>query len=125
MSAAAERRKSSTVRARGESRSMLVQCALVGCLLLSSCPRQVAAADDVLTVSVFISGITEEASGFTGVLDGRPFRAATDLAMELVNSNSSLLPGYELQLDYTDAKVGTLAGLCQCRLLSVCVVHIR
>ena len=88
----------------------MVQCLLVGSLLLSTSAPRAAAADEVLTVSVFISGITEEASGFTGELDGRPFQAATEIARELVNSNSDLLPGYELQLAYTDAKVSTVTA---------------
>ena len=103
------------VWARGECRSsssvsVLVHCLLVCCLVLSSCPASqcVAAAREPLTVSVFISGITEEASGFTGELDGRPFQAATELAKELINNNLDLLPGYELQLDYTDAKVSAV-----------------
>ena len=97
--------------ARGDSVSMMVHRLLVCCLLLSSWPgtQCVAAANEPLTVSVFISGITEEASGFTGELDGRPFMAATELAKELINNNPDLLPGYELQLDYTDAKVSAFA----------------
>ena len=63
--------------------------------------------DQNITIAVFISGITEteEASGFTGAVDGRPFRAAVELAKDLVNDNRSLLPGYRLEVAYTDAKV--------------------
>ena len=85
--------------------SVWTHCLLVWCLLFSG----VAAVDEPLTVSVFISGITEETSGFTGELDGRPFQAATELAKDLINRNPDLLPGYELQLDYTDAKVSPVA----------------
>lgn len=69
--------------------------------------RPTAAEDQVITVSVFISGITEteEASGFTGVVDGRPFKAAVGLARDLINNDTSLLPGYRLELSFTDAKV--------------------
>ena len=93
------------------SGSVSVWVLLVWCLFLSSCPGSqcVAAAREPLTVSVFISGITDEASGFTGELDGRPFQAATELAKERINSNPVLLPRYELQLAYTDAKVSAMA----------------
>lgn len=105
MSTGAERR---ILGPRGyDSVSVFVHCRLLlCCLLLSFWPGSqcVAAAGEPLTVSVFISGITEEASGFTGELDGRPFQAATELARELINNNPDVLPGYELQLDYTDAK---------------------
>ena len=106
MSIGAERR---ILGPRGhDSVSVFVHCRLLlCCLLLSLWPGSqcVAAAGEPLTVSVFISGITEEASGFTGELDGRPFQAATELARELINNDPDVLPGYELQLDYTDAKV--------------------
>ncbi len=88
----------------GECRSSIVHWLVVCCLLVSS-SLCVTAASEPLTVSVFISGITEEASGFTGEVDGRPFQAATELAREMINNDPDLLPGYELQLDYTDAKV--------------------
>lgn len=78
---------------------------LLGVVLLSGLCEM--AEDRNITVAVFISGITEteEASGFTGVVDGRPFKAAVELAKDLINANSSLLPGYRLELAYTDAKV--------------------
>ena len=95
----------------GECRSSIVHWLVVCCCLLIcsswSGSQCVTAASEPLTVSVFISGITEEASGFTGEVDGRPFQAATELARELINNDPTLLPGYELQLDYTDAKVSS------------------
>lgn len=88
----------------------LVYGILLAVILLFSC-RRTAAEDQVITVSVFISGITEteEASGFTGVVDGRPFKAAVGLARDLINSDTSLLPGYRLELAFTDAKVSIAA----------------
>ena len=84
---------------------MVLRSVLLWFLLAMSFRHTVA--DEVLTVSVFISGITEteEASGFTGVVDGRPFKAAVGLAMDLINNDTSLLPGHRLELDFTDAKV--------------------
>lgn len=75
-------------------------------LLCNYCQRTTAE-DQAITVSVFISGITEteEASGFTGTVDGRPFKAAVCLARDLINNDTSLLPGYKLELAFTDAKV--------------------
>lgn len=113
---AVERRNLSSVGTRrsvtNSVMSVLVHCLLLWCILLSPCAQTEAAANsEPLTVSVFISGITEEASGFTGGLDGRPFEAAAEIAKDLVNSNPDLLPGYELQLDYTDARVSSALGV--------------
>ena len=90
--------------------SLMVQSILLGLFFLSTCRHTVA--DEIITVSVFISGITEteEASGFTGVVDGRPFKAAVSLARDLINNDTSLLSGYKLELAYTDAKVSEIAS---------------
>ena len=105
---AVERRRLSSVvlTRRSVTNCMMVHLLLVWFMLLSpGVLTEAAANSEPLTVSVFISGITEEASGFTGELDGRPFEAAAEIAKDLINSNPDLLPGYELQLDYTDARV--------------------
>ena len=77
-------------------------------LLLFFSSSQQTAAQEVITVSVFISGITEGTSGFTGDLDGRPFKAAVELARDLIYNDTSLLPGYQLELAFTDAKVSVI-----------------
>ena len=89
---------------------------LLGVLSLSE-----TTSDQNITIAVFISGITEteEASGFTGDLDGRPFRAAVELAKDLVNDNATLLPGYRLEVAYTDAKVSSYFNLY----LYTCTLH--
>lgn len=53
-----------------------------------------------LTLAVFVSGrvsgVSEAQDGYTGDLDGRPFRAAVNMAVEMVNNDSAILPGYTL-----------------------------
>lgn len=62
-----------------------------------------------LTLAVFISGITEGTGGFTGNLDGRVFKAAVELAVEIINENSTdLLPGYQLNHAFNDSRVSAL-----------------
>lgn len=66
-----------------------------------------------LTITVFISGITNETSPqqsqkevvFVSDLDGRQFQAAVDLAVEAVNNCSDILNGYNLQVQYVDSQV--------------------
>lgn len=71
----------------------------------SICRVQAADADTTLTLAVFISGINTTGSLGGGEDMGRPFVEAVDLAVQLVNNNTSLLPGYELAYTLTDSQV--------------------
>lgn len=73
-------------------------CACIGCA---------SAQDDVLTLAVFIS-INNTFTG--GINIGRPFVEAVDLAVELINNDTTLLPGYKLQYELSDAQVCVCIG---------------
>ena len=58
-----------------------------------------------LIIGVFISAFNSTGS-FTGGSDtGRPFVEAVQLAVELINNDTTLLPGYTLDYDLTDSQV--------------------
>ena len=67
---------------------------------------QPAGTEDVpLTLAVFISAINTTGS-ITGSSDvGRPFVEAVNLAVELVNNNTDLIPGYSLEYELADSQV--------------------
>ena len=59
-----------------------------------------------LTLAVFISGITNGTGQFTGNLDGRVFKAAVEMAVDIINQNSTdLLQGYQLNHAFNDSRV--------------------
>lgn len=64
-----------------------------------------------LTLAVFVSGrvsgVSEAQDGYTGDLDGRPFRAAVNMAVEMVNNDSAILPGYTLARLIKDSRVSS------------------
>lgn len=61
-----------------------------------------------LTLAVFITY-----GGLTGDTDGeRPFIEAVKFAVELINNDTSLLPGYQLNYQITDAQVSLAATNC-------------
>ena len=77
-----------------------------------------AGAEDVLSLAVFISGINDTGS-ITGSSDsGRPFVEAVNLAVEQINNDTSLIPGYVLEYELADSQVNKKArawcGLGQC-----------
>ena len=61
---------------------------------------------NTLTLAVFMSGITPNGTNaFAESLDGRPFITAVELALELVNNRTDILPGYTLEFTANDAQV--------------------
>ena len=55
-----------------------------------------------LSLAVFIS----TGDSFTGGTDvGRPFVEAVEFAVELINNDTKLLPGFNLEYEITDAQV--------------------
>lgn len=78
--------------------------ALPTILFLLSLPS-VHSSNKILTLGVFVSGINTTGS-FTGDnMQGMPFVEAVDLAVDLINKDSSLLPDYILEYETTDAQV--------------------
>ena len=81
------------------------------CVLLLACvavPPGGCTAGGELTLAVFVSGLSEAQDGYTGDLDGRPFEAAVNMAVEMVNDNSLILPGYTLTSLIKDSRVSRL-----------------
>ena len=79
-------------------------------VLLQNVPAlaQPAAGDNTstLTLAVFMSGITPNGTyAFAESLDGRPFITAVELALELVNNRTDMLPGYTLEFTANDSQV--------------------
>ena len=79
-------------------------------VLLQNVPAlaQAAAGDNTstLTLAVFMSGITPNGTNaFAESLDGRPFITAVELALELVNNRTDILPGYTLEFTANDSQV--------------------
>ena len=79
-------------------------------VLLQNVPAlaQAAAGDNTstLTLAVFMTGITPNGTNaFAESLDGRPFITAVELALELVNNRSDILPGYTLEFTANDSRV--------------------
>lgn len=79
-------------------------------VLLQNVPAlaQPAAGDNTstLTLAVFMSGITPNGTNaFAESLDGRPFITAVELALELVNNRTDMLPGYTLEFTANDSQV--------------------
>ena len=58
-----------------------------------------------LTLAVFISAIDTIATFSGGNQSGRPLLEAVDLAVELINNDSSILPGYTIDYKLTDSQV--------------------
>ena len=59
-----------------------------------------------LSLAVFIS----TGGSFTGGTDvGRPFVEAVNFAVELINNDTQLLPGYKLSFEITDSQVSKLS----------------
>ena len=85
---------------------------LLLCLLLLACValRPGGCQSGELTLAVFASGLSDAQDGFTGNLDGRPFMAAVDMALEMVNNNSEILPGYNLTSLIKDSRVSHLTS---------------
>ena len=79
-------------------------------VLLQNVPAlaQPAAGDNTstLTLAVFMSGITPNGTNsYAESLDGRPFITAVELALELVNNRTDMLPGYTLEFTANDSQV--------------------
>ena len=80
-------------------------------VLLQNVPALAQAADNAsntstLTLAVFMSGITPNGTNaFAESLDGRPFITAVELALELVNNRTDILPGYTLEFTANDSRV--------------------
>lgn len=68
----------------------------------------VSATDPTLTLAVFVSAINTTGSITGGSNVGRPFVEAVGLAVELVNNDTNMMPGYKLDYSLTDAQVNTL-----------------
>ena len=76
------------------------------CAVLISFQCSISAAEDpTLTLAVFVSGINSTGSFTGGEGVGRPFLEAVGLAVELVNNDTSLMPGYRLDYRITDSQV--------------------
>ena len=91
-------------------------------LLLNCIAAPVSAEDPTLTLAVFVSAINTTGS-FTGSADvGRPFVEAVGLAVEMVNNDTSLMPGYNLDYRITDSQVGEFCKLLGC-LLHVSILY--
>lgn len=58
-----------------------------------------------LSLAVFISAINSTGSIIGGSDVGRPFVVAVDLAVELINQDPDMLPGYTLEARYSDSQV--------------------
>lgn len=87
---------------------IIFSCAVFLCCSIS----HVSGTQGNLTLAVFVSAINMTSS-FTGSSDiGRPFLEAVDLAVELINNDTALIPGYTLEYEITDAQVSfyTIAG---------------
>ena len=70
-----------------------------------------------LTLAVFMSGITPNGTNaFAESLDGRPFITAVELALELVNNRTDILPGYTLDFTANDSQVYVSVSLHHHRL---------
>ena len=82
---------------------MLEQVAriLLGCAaVLVSCQCQVNETQN-LNLAVFVSGLNTTVEGG----DGRPFLSAYDMAIELINANEDILPGYNISYSTIDSQV--------------------
>ena len=73
-----------------------------------SCSHVTATGSSTLLMDVFISGINGTDSFIGGPDVGRPFVEAVQLAVELINNDTALLPGYTLDYDLTDTQVSKL-----------------
>ena len=90
-------------------RNTMVSClvqSLAVFVAVCACTSCASAQDDTLTLAVFIS-INATFTGGTNI--GRPFVEAVDLAVELINNDTDILPDYRLQYELSDAQV--ISGL--------------
>ena len=84
-------------------------------VLLQRVPALAQTADNAstLTLAVFLSGITPNGmNSYAESLDGRPFITAVELALELVNNRSDILPGYTLEFTANDSRVSIKFHIC-------------
>ena len=81
--------------------------AAVLCFISCLCTRASAQLqeEEILSLAVFISAINDSGSFTGGAGVGRPFVEAVDLAVELVNNDTELIPGYALQYELADSQV--------------------
>ena len=87
--------------------------------LLQNVPALAQTTDNTstLTLAVFMSGITPNGTNaFAESLDGRPFITAVELALELVNNRTDILPGYTLEFTANDSQVYVSVSLHHHRL---------
>lgn len=93
----------------------LLQAIATCVVVFSLSTRGVAAqnsSSSTLSLAVFISAINSTGS-FTGGSDvGRPFVEAVDLAVELINDDTNMIPGYFLEAHYSDSQVNKLFPFC-------------
>ena len=75
---------------------------LVVLLSAAGCGTAEAKGNKQLTLAVFLSGVFTNQSEIIG---GKAFLTGLQLALELLNNNSQLLPGYSVNASITDAQV--------------------
>jgi len=78
---------------------------VLAAVLLSFRSSEVRGANNSLTLAVFITAFNDSGSFTGGVQSGRPFLEAVDMAVELINNDSRILPDYHLEYKLTDSEV--------------------
>ncbi len=58
-----------------------------------------------LTLAVFITAINDSGSFTGGNNSGRPFLETVEMAVDLINQDSTILPNYHLDYKLTDSQV--------------------
>lgn len=87
---------------KGIATFILVSCLCCGGIVAQ---ENSSSSSSTLTLAVFISAINDTGS-FTGGSDvGRPFIEAVDLAVDLINEDPNFIPGYTLEVRYSDSQV--------------------
>ena len=76
-------------------------------LSAAGCRTTEAKGNKQLTLAVFLSGVFTNQSEFVG---GETFVTGLQLALDLLNNNSKLLPGYSVNASITDVKVSDSAA---------------
>ena len=79
------------------------------CLCTQGCGAQPLALENVTTLSlaVFVSAINDTGSIVGGSDVGRPFVEGVNWALEIINGDPDMIPGYHLEAHFSDSQVGS------------------
>ena len=78
---------------------------ILAAVLLSFGVPEVRGANSSLTLAVFITAFNDSGSFTGGDQSGKPFLEAVDMAVELINNDSRILPDFHLDYKLTDSQV--------------------